>query len=370
MLDQRKLPLLADLIPSIPSCPPSPPGWVERGRGRTLEPLPYPAGTWRSPSSGSDEGDREAEVERRVEAAVSRAIDEGIGIVDLSSGFTQAECKITKIPKVLADLDKLTLLDDIMMEEEEEEEKKEEENRDKTYSGYTGALKPHGLRLLLSGNALTHLGPEILSLHKLAVLTLNGNHLSTLPPQIAQLTMLRELHVGGNRLTRLPIEILGLPRLQALSYLPNPLDPPPPQGDQEEEGGSCTLHPNDPDHQGKGVLSLHELSYRALSHYLNHHSSLGPSDPSLHSLLPFLPPPLQDQLKRILWQRCPSCHSSYAQPLRAGVFWVPCTSRSTGKSLQIPFQVSLCSRSCSSPSRLLQARHRWSNILSRISQSI
>lgn len=81
--------------------------------------------------------------------------------------------------------------------------------------------------LILDGNRLVNLPPEIGHLTNLATLSLNRNDLKTLPPEIGNLINLKKLVLSGNSLKALPPEIANLPNLKKLWLSDNPLETPP-----------------------------------------------------------------------------------------------------------------------------------------------
>jgi hypothetical protein len=85
-----------------------------------------------------------------------------------------------------------------------------------------GALPPDLRWLILTGNHLAELPPEIGLCTQLQKLMLAGNQLRALPPTLAQCHRLELLRLSANQLTELPEWLLQLPRLAWLAYAGNP----------------------------------------------------------------------------------------------------------------------------------------------------
>ena len=83
--------------------------------------------------------------------------------------------------------------------------------------------------LVLNGNQLTALPPELWNLTQLTVLGLRGNQLTALPPEIRNLPNLNQLGLGGNQLTELPPELWNLTQLTVLNLGGNQLTALPPE---------------------------------------------------------------------------------------------------------------------------------------------
>lgn len=75
-------------------------------------------------------------------------------------------------------------------------------------------------RLSICYNQLTELGP-ILFWRSLQVLLLDGNQIENIPPQISVLQNLKKFHICKNKLQLLPDEIGDLPKLEDLSVSEN-----------------------------------------------------------------------------------------------------------------------------------------------------
>jgi hypothetical protein len=87
-----------------------------------------------------------------------------------------------------------------------------------------GAALPPKLRwLILMGNQLSALPPEIGACRELQKVALAGNLLSTLPTEMANCTKLELLRIGANRFEVLPEWLLSMPRLSWLGYSGNPV---------------------------------------------------------------------------------------------------------------------------------------------------
>ena len=87
-----------------------------------------------------------------------------------------------------------------------------------------GAALPRKLRwLILTGNQIASLPPEIGGCPELQKVALSGNLLSTLPVEMAKCTKLELLRIGANRFEILPEWLLGMPRLSWLGYSGNPV---------------------------------------------------------------------------------------------------------------------------------------------------
>jgi tRNA A-37 threonylcarbamoyl transferase component Bud32 len=87
-----------------------------------------------------------------------------------------------------------------------------------------GAALPRKLRwLILTGNQIASLPPEIGGCPELQKVALSGNLLSTLPAEMAACTKLELLRIAANRFEMLPDWLLGMPRLSWLGYSGNPV---------------------------------------------------------------------------------------------------------------------------------------------------
>jgi len=87
----------------------------------------------------------------------------------------------------------------------------------------TAALPPKLRWLILTGNQIASLPPEIGACPELQKVALSGNLLSTLPAEMANCTKLELLRIGANRFEVLPAWLLGMPRLSWLGYSGNPV---------------------------------------------------------------------------------------------------------------------------------------------------
>ncbi len=88
----------------------------------------------------------------------------------------------------------------------------------------TAAALPPKLRwLILTGNQIASLPPEIGACPELQKVALSGNLLSTLPVEMAACTKLELLRIGANRFEVLPEWLLDMPRLSWLGYSGNPV---------------------------------------------------------------------------------------------------------------------------------------------------
>ena len=85
------------------------------------------------------------------------------------------------------------------------------------------ALPPKLRWLILMGNQLSALPPEIGTCRELQKVTLAGNLLTTLPAEMAKCTKLELLRIGANRFEALPEWLLSMPRLSWLGYSGNPV---------------------------------------------------------------------------------------------------------------------------------------------------
>ncbi len=86
-----------------------------------------------------------------------------------------------------------------------------------------GAL-PKGLRwLVLTGNEIEELPPEIGACTQLQKLMLAGNRLGALPASLANCHRLELLRIAANRFEELPTWLLKMPRLSWLAYSGNPV---------------------------------------------------------------------------------------------------------------------------------------------------
>jgi len=96
--------------------------------------------------------------------------------------------------------------------------------RSNQISTIQGAALPPKLRwLILMGNQLFALPPEIGACPELQKVALSGNLLSTLPAEMAACTKLELLRIGANRFEALPEWLLSMPRLSWLGYSGNPV---------------------------------------------------------------------------------------------------------------------------------------------------
>ncbi len=87
-----------------------------------------------------------------------------------------------------------------------------------------GAALPPKLRwLILMGNQLSALPPEIGACHELQKVALSGNLLTTLPVEMATCTKLELVRIAANRFEALPEWLLSMPRLSWLGYSGNPV---------------------------------------------------------------------------------------------------------------------------------------------------
>ena len=85
------------------------------------------------------------------------------------------------------------------------------------------ALPPKLRWLILTGNQIASLPPEIGGCPELQKVALSGNLLSTLPVEMAACTKLELLRIAANRFEVLPDWLLGMPRLSWLGYSGNPV---------------------------------------------------------------------------------------------------------------------------------------------------
>ena len=85
------------------------------------------------------------------------------------------------------------------------------------------ALPPKLRWLILMGNQLNALPPEIGACRELQKVALAGNLLTTLPVEMAKCTKLELLRIGANRFEALPEWLLSMPRLAWLGYSGNPV---------------------------------------------------------------------------------------------------------------------------------------------------
>jgi hypothetical protein len=96
--------------------------------------------------------------------------------------------------------------------------------RSNQISTIQGAALPQKLRwLILMGNQLSALPPEIGACRELQKVALAGNLLTTLPVEMAKCTKLELLRIGANRFEALPEWLLSMPRLSWLGYSGNPV---------------------------------------------------------------------------------------------------------------------------------------------------
>ena len=85
------------------------------------------------------------------------------------------------------------------------------------------ALPPKLRWLILTGNQIASLPPEIGACPALQKVALSGNLLSTLPYEMANCTKLELLRIAANRFEVLPAWLLSMPRLSWLGYSGNPV---------------------------------------------------------------------------------------------------------------------------------------------------
>ena len=85
------------------------------------------------------------------------------------------------------------------------------------------ALPPKLRWLILTGNQIASLPPEIGACPELQKVALSGNLLSSLPAEMANCTKLELLRIGANRFEVLPEWLLSMPRLSWLGYSGNPV---------------------------------------------------------------------------------------------------------------------------------------------------
>lgn len=85
------------------------------------------------------------------------------------------------------------------------------------------ALPPKLRWLILTGNQIASLPPEIGACPELQKVALSGNLLSSLPAEMANCTKLELLRIGANRFEALPEWLLSMPRLSWLGYSGNPV---------------------------------------------------------------------------------------------------------------------------------------------------
>ncbi|KAF9453542.1 hypothetical protein P691DRAFT_792238 [Macrolepiota fuliginosa MF-IS2] len=83
-----------------------------------------------------------------------------------------------------------------------------------------------GIHLIFSNNLITKLPRKLWDLDRLTVLTLRGNRLEVLPPEIRRLHNLEDLNIANNQLQYVPSELL-LMNLRVLNLHPNPFLAPP-----------------------------------------------------------------------------------------------------------------------------------------------
>ncbi len=84
------------------------------------------------------------------------------------------------------------------------------------------ALPPLLRWLILTGNQLTELPPELGHRSHLQKLMVAGNHLQTLPEELGNCKNLELIRIAANRFDALPEVLFKLPRLAWLSYSGNP----------------------------------------------------------------------------------------------------------------------------------------------------
>ena len=85
------------------------------------------------------------------------------------------------------------------------------------------ALPPTLRWLILTGNQLAELPPEIGLCTELQKVALSGNRLTALPAEMAACTKLELLRIGANCFESLPAWLMQMPRLSWLGYSGNPI---------------------------------------------------------------------------------------------------------------------------------------------------
>ena len=96
--------------------------------------------------------------------------------------------------------------------------------RSNQISTIQGAALPPKLRwLILMGNQLSALPPEIGACRELQKVALSGNLLTTLPVEMTACTKLELLRISANRFEALPVWLLSMPKLSWLGYSGNPV---------------------------------------------------------------------------------------------------------------------------------------------------
>ncbi len=141
----------------------------------------------------------------------------GNALTSLPEGFAQlhrlqvlfcAGNRFTELPVVLGQCQRLSMVG----------------FRSNQISTIQGAALPPKLRwLILMGNQLSALPPEIGACLELQKVALAGNLLTILPVEMAKCTKLELLRIGANRFEVLPEWLLSMPRLSWLGYSGNPL---------------------------------------------------------------------------------------------------------------------------------------------------
>lgn len=120
-------------------------------------------------------------------------------------------------------------------------------------------------RLLLGGNRLTALPPELSRCRGLRELSLESNWLERLPPELGQLTELHLLNLSFNHLSQLPPELGEMRDLEELELWKNPIVDLPPEIAQLESLRRFSLgfsRFEEPPASLAGLVSLEELALR------------------------------------------------------------------------------------------------------------
>ncbi len=128
------------------------------------------------------------------------------------------------------------------------------------------ALPPNLRWLILTGNQLASLPPEIGACPELQKVALSGNLLTTLPAEMAKCTKLELLRIAANRFEALPEWLLSMPRLSWLGYSGNPVC-------AAAEARALTLLTNVQSPQTQGNLAPDVVNNRSTSTSINPSSS-------------------------------------------------------------------------------------------------
>ncbi|KAH8832765.1 hypothetical protein DL96DRAFT_1583261 [Flagelloscypha sp. PMI_526] len=176
----------------------------------------FDSGYGESSGSRPPEGDP---LEPSLTDMISRAIEEGNGIIDFSDQH------LISIPATDEDIRSLKNFFTLSDSTTRLPAVRSRNDRTFTRTLSTLGLDPSKLQLLLANNLISRLPRALWELDNLVFLDLRNNSLRLIPPEIGQMTRLESLNLAGNRIEFLPSEITNLAALKKLLIVPNPLKP-------------------------------------------------------------------------------------------------------------------------------------------------